>query len=639
MSTLVLPSDYAGGMVKYCSWDAFAPDGWPYVHHLQTDGIGARTKFAGWTKKFASKETGELVERFVKESQPKSGQQYFLSTALGSYEGWGANNNGDAFYEADLIKESDDVGYRSFVKHARCYEHHKNKDPKKAIGKIVLAAYNTKMRRVELVRELDNVKAASWIDAWHKTGSMPTSMGCKVAYDICSECQNRAKTPKEYCDHAKYAMKRLTKMGSRIHVRNPDPRFFDDSCVVVPAEKTAGAMEKLAHQYPGIEIVGDGHNLSAIEAEMVYELAVEKTAEDKTAVSQDVNTGRETALEQGMTPEQALSHETVIASTNDQVLSDENTRILKAAEDTDPELPLELLEKMATYPLEMAVASMHHLGIVPMPREFQFLALSSQGMKKVAAQLYEEDVTFIPQVAKLDEIDSYEKMAYVAEWNVSPTLVGDLTPFVPGRSYIPEFLEGRLASFKQLPSFFKQAADVVQAEAIRPNDPGVARIMVALGISYGIVRAIMGEDKQLASGLARVTKTHPAVAAALLTAGVAAGLKVVGSAMTPGSVAPRPGMQYEKVSSFIDDLEKTAADDGYLNWLRKTPKAVKHVVVPFSGGYLTSAYMRGKQMRGQQTSSVENVVADHPLATGVAATAGVALARKGLQKLVTAVKP
>lgn len=1006
MSGLLLPSDYAGGMIKVCSWDAFAPDGWPHVHALHTDGRGAHLKFAAWTKKFASRETGELVARFVKEAQPRAGHSYFLGTALGAYEAWGCNNNGDAFYEEDLVKESEDVGYRSFQKHAHVFEHHKNKDPNVALGKIVLATYNRKMRRVELIEEVDNVKAAHLLDQWHRNGSLPTSMGCatdpstpiwtlhdgwkpiaeikagdkvwsgegnpqrvshsmtrmydgdayevhfvgrrrpiemteehpfrvvrrekvwtqkksngrpkrdmavpesaaeyvradqlsvgdylvqpipaverddfagcdrrwarlagyylaegygnlsnggkqiypwfivnkddegaweiphlaeqiepgvtvtvtqhagsdkalniqifsdrmgrhlagwcgrtsadkrvaswlleapkwwqleflgtylngdgcfsgekvfastkseglahdilmlfarlgmlggvqeihhqpsgivskptteyqvrvgaaarfsalasscakvavvetmkessnspkiltpwailtpitairtrryvgpvynfavdgddsyvacgvavhncKVAFDVCSSCGNKAKTPKEYCEHAKYAMKKIARDGHRFHVRNPDPRFFDQSHVVIPAEKTAGVMEKVAVYFPGVKVAEDDSVLSSIVGEAVYQAEMEKAA------SEVVDTATQAAVDVGMAPAKALAHETNVAATKDEVLTDEDQRVLKMAADSDPELPYEVLHKMAHYGLEMSIASMHAVGIVPTPREFQYLALHASGEKNaaLAEQLYRDEITFeASPMAGDQQIDAYEKVAYTADWNVSPTIVGLLTPFIPGRSYIPEFLEPRLEKAAEQ---VKAGSAVVPAEQIRPGDPGIARVMIALGLSYGIVRAIMGEDKQLASGLMKVTKTHPAVAAALLTAGVAAGLKVLNSAVTPGHVAPRPGVGYEKVSAFIDDLEKTAAAKDYVDWLRKTPSSVKRVVVPFSVGYLSSAYLRGKQMRGQETNSVQNVVADHPLASGVAAVAGTALARKGLQKVVAAAKP
>lgn len=630
MSGLVLPSDLAGGMIKVCSWDAFAPDGWPYVHALHTDGRGSRAKFAAWTKKFASRETSELVERFVKEAQPKVGHSYFLGTALGGYEAWGCNSNGDAFYEEDLVKESDDIGYRSFQKHAHVFEHHKNKDPSIALGKIVLATFNKKMRRVELIEEVSNEKGAHLLDQWHRNGSLPTSMGCKVAFDVCSSCGNKARTPKEYCEHAKYAMKKIARDGHRYHVRNPDPRFFDQSHVIIPAEKTAGVMEKIACYFPGTKLAAEDSVLSAVVGEAIYQSGTEKSASEAPETP---------AVAAGLPAATDAAHDTNVDETRDEVLSEEDQRILKLAAETDPELPPEVLRKLAHAGLEMAVASMGALGIVPSPREFQFLALHAAGEQgaKLAEQLYLDEITFEPSpLPEKQAIDPYEKVAYAADWNVSPTLVEMLAPFVPTRSFIPEFLGPRI---EKAAAMAKSGAEVVPAEQIRTSDPGVARVMLALGLSYGIVRAIMGEDKQLASGLAKVTRTHPAVAAALLTAGCAAGLKVVNSAITPGHVAPRPGAKYEKVSAFIDDLEKTAGMNEYAEWVKKTPSSVKRVVVPFSLGYLSSAYLRGKQMRGQETNSMENVLADHPLASGVAAVAGTALARKGLRKLVAAAKP
>jgi len=65
---------------------------------------------------------------------------------------------------------------------------------------------------------------------------------------------------------------------------------------------------------------------------------------------------------------------------------------------------------------------------------------------------------------------------------------------------------------------------------------------------------------------------------------------------------------------------------------KETPTAVKTVLLPFTAGYAASAYQRSKQMQGKPTSSFENVVADHPLLSGMAAFAGVAKGRQLYRK-------
>lgn len=76
--------------------------------------------------------------------------------AMGSTEGYGSNRNGDGFSERELIKHS-----HTFEKHARFYRHHKNKNPQKSYGRVVLAFYNPEMRRTELLVGLNETKEAA----------------------------------------------------------------------------------------------------------------------------------------------------------------------------------------------------------------------------------------------------------------------------------------------------------------------------------------------------------------------------------------------------------------------------------------------------------------------------------------------
>ena len=71
-------------------------------------------------------------------------------------------------------------------------------------------------------------------------------MGCKIAFDSCNICFNKAATRADYCDHAKFQMNDLLPDGRRVFVYNPSPRLFDISFVVRPADKIAFMMKKVA---------------------------------------------------------------------------------------------------------------------------------------------------------------------------------------------------------------------------------------------------------------------------------------------------------------------------------------------------------------------------------------------------------
>ena len=181
--------------------------------------------------------------------------------ALGATEFYGPNRNGDGFTEATCKKYHD-----TFRKNARWYRNHKNKDTKKSYGVVKLAHYNDDMKRVELIIALNsNEKAAKHNDGLvaneemeklAKGDDIAVSMACRVPFDVCSGCGNRARNRNEYCDSAlcKYGGLRsnigaVLEDGHILHADNPDPDFFDISRVFRPADRiayTLGRLEKAA---------------------------------------------------------------------------------------------------------------------------------------------------------------------------------------------------------------------------------------------------------------------------------------------------------------------------------------------------------------------------------------------------------
>jgi len=174
--------------------------------------------------------------------------------ALGASEAYGANRNGDGFKEATCKACHD-----TFVKFARFYRNHKNKDTAISYGHVKLSAYNPVMRRVELLVALNKEKSAvdrnggfvadKELEKLAKGQDIPVSMACRVPYDICSECGNKARTRDEYCKAASCPgggcsenLTKLVKKGSdvrHVHVDNPTPHWFDISAVFRPADRIA----------------------------------------------------------------------------------------------------------------------------------------------------------------------------------------------------------------------------------------------------------------------------------------------------------------------------------------------------------------------------------------------------------------
>lgn len=206
---------------------------------------------------------------FLKHVTPKEGHSIVLVNALGAYETYDDNRNGDSFPNRPVkvgagatcghpgcsapawITEAETLSnhYKSFEAHGGIYKHHVNKDPSKSLGKVLKALWNDKMQRVELLLEIVNAKDPD-LSKKIGDGEYPAvSMGCHVKWDVCNICGHRAPTRKDYCAHARTKMRQVLPNGEKVCVHNPSPRFFDISFVYRPADPTGFMLKKVAAEY------------------------------------------------------------------------------------------------------------------------------------------------------------------------------------------------------------------------------------------------------------------------------------------------------------------------------------------------------------------------------------------------------
>lgn len=199
--------------------------------------------------------------------QPVPGRVYILNVALGSFEFWGDNNNGDSFPEAGLLglppadiamsffdrykarMKGKEWGHKTFLK-AHTFEEHRNTDPKLAIGGIDGSFWNDRMHRCENILWIDRTKGKKWADRIDAGEPVGTSMACKIPFDRCSICGNLAPTRVSYCQHLKPGPgsqnRHILPDGRRVCMINDFPLFFDDSMVENPAAPEALTIMKIA---------------------------------------------------------------------------------------------------------------------------------------------------------------------------------------------------------------------------------------------------------------------------------------------------------------------------------------------------------------------------------------------------------
>lgn len=245
----------------------------------------------GLEKKAASEE----VIEFVKNMKRDPDKFYLHINAMGAGEYYGANRNGDYFPEENLLR-----WYKTFeTSPAHVFRHHVNKDPLIAIGKVVHAYYNMRMHRVELICELDRVKAAAELKAIEAGNYPMTSMACHTPYDVCSICANKASSRSMYCSHLNTQLGSILPDGKKVMSLNLGPlKFFDISIVIRPADVTSSVLQKVAGEdlvvgsaeiadMEGVsygEIKKSGFKKSAVEkmADLIKEIPGEIVGLNKT---------------------------------------------------------------------------------------------------------------------------------------------------------------------------------------------------------------------------------------------------------------------------------------------------------------------------------------------------------------------
>ena len=138
---------------------------------------------------------------YLKTVTPKPGHSIVLVNALGAYETYDDNRNGDSFPNRPVKKgasvkcghaacqasawiSEDEVlskHYLSFEKHGGIYKHHQNKDPSKSLGNVRKAFWNDRMQRVELLLEIVEERDPSLVKKIADGEYPAVSMGCLAA--------------------------------------------------------------------------------------------------------------------------------------------------------------------------------------------------------------------------------------------------------------------------------------------------------------------------------------------------------------------------------------------------------------------------------------------------------------------------
>lgn len=327
--------------------------------------------------KTASGELSPEIQKAIGAVKPSSGKVYILVNALGAGEYYGSNYNADYFSEKDLCPPDGRTasGYKTFL-NAGIYRNHVNKDKEKSIGKVICAAYNHVMHRVELLIEIDETacekQGHSDLFSRLQSGEKPAvSMGARVAFDVCRICGHKSKTRADYCNHCKDQLGQVLPDGRKVCVDNPDPVFFDLSIVVVGADRTSYVMMKVASRgasAPSSALAAEEAGLTSPAARL---LRLAKVASQAKAAS--VN--KQAKIEKELP---ALS-----------------AKIMRDYDGAEPDIPRSILDRLgAHHRVEESLAATTAAGVVLKPREFQRIILVRMGERDLADSLDRSNCCF-----------------------------------------------------------------------------------------------------------------------------------------------------------------------------------------------------------------------------------------------------
>jgi hypothetical protein len=454
-------------------------------------------KTDGYFEKIAAPKLLTEVVKYIENLKPRSDAQYVLVNAMGAGEFWGSNINGDWFPEAALIHKPDSwtgnplldkirskdwpYGFPTFY-NAKPFLHHRNKDfpphNHPSFGEIELAAWNPRMKRVELVHRIDRdlCMKGGGMSLWDKlkNGDYPdTSMGCKVPFDTCSICldwdrykaalatfdpdkqkspgeavlavhekkpiRGVSKTRNDYCDHAKNMMNRILSDGRKVFVYNDFPKFFDDSFVFIGADKTAKMMMKLAEDAEFSPVARAFYGVPAGSAAYSPELdsngGFDQSTKSEAGEEQKVAETLECGDWEGIRLlfKAAKSKDAEISK--EVVPSQFAGKAIPVLTKSEPDLPKDVLDALATRSPEEALSTTTGLGVVLRPHEFQRMMLKGLGQHSMADELERAGLVF----PKSEE----ETPIHLQPSSFSDLLAKLLLPLLSGRSAFGPFIERR----------------------------------------------------------------------------------------------------------------------------------------------------------------------------------------------------
>ena len=334
------------------------------------------------------------VEEYLAKMKPDPNFLYLLITALGAADSWGSNVNGDAFFEDALLGTQSPVEslknfapyqgvtmprYKTFI-FAKIRKHHQNKEHHPDYGHVELPVWDDKMKRVLLIVAVDRQKAPDIVAKAESGSPIVWSMGCKTKFDSCSICGHKSSKVQDYCGHLKYQMGQILPSGQKVYAVNPMPRFFDISEVLIPADKTAFTLMKIASDIASKKLHVPNYYESVTDCDTMIKVASAGSLVVPSAFAAEyAKIAEELASEKNADITKRFPAGTTDADLSDDTELAKKMKTVNKVSKKEKNIDINTINMLSSMPMHQILSSMAGLGMVAKPHEYEQIVVLKVG--------------------------------------------------------------------------------------------------------------------------------------------------------------------------------------------------------------------------------------------------------------------
>lgn len=207
---------------------------------------------------------------------------------------------------------------------------------------------------------------------------------CRVRFDVCSICGNKATAKNPYCEHIKYHKREVYPDGKQAYMINVNPTFFDISIVRRRADKIAYVLNKVASINSAVSLMEKNAELfEHLGSELETSLIPLAPTPDEAifAIPDNDDMQKIAATLNDREEQEKLAMVKRIRAQAVRVLQKGIEEALPALEKVEPDLPAALLDRMARRHSIEDILHSFFLNAIPMkPREFTRIIIVQNGI-------------------------------------------------------------------------------------------------------------------------------------------------------------------------------------------------------------------------------------------------------------------